>query len=67
MNFLKEGGIHWDICSLDGKRNNILSSFDKKVIHVAKKQEYVASLILNLTQTSNASSPRLSLISTANS
>ena len=36
----------------------------KKAIHVANKREYVASLIPNLTQTSNASSPRLSRIST---
>ena len=63
--FLKDGGIHWDTCSLDGKGNNSFTSFDKKAIHVANKREYVASLMPNLTQTSNASSPCLSWISTA--
>ena len=28
--FLKDGGIHWDICSFDGKGNNISSSLDNK-------------------------------------
>ena len=43
------------ISLLMGMKNNILSSFDKKAIHVANTREYVASLIPNLTQTSKVS------------